>query len=1680
MCFRFEGMNHIFKKCLMALIVIAFAVSCVQNEGGGSKSRRSASGAGSDTTVDTPDAPTFTKQVNYFQLGNETFSTNLPLSASQANVNQTSFFIRGPEIDKYIRNGNQSTVQCLVIPFNTNAVVKSLVVAAFPRNIFNFSQNSLEFYYYLEPVSLNNNSAFCQQPGVLNQVSTLFSTPSIFDLPTLCPNCVISTLVSQSIQLLSQAGDLITDVNLQNLKVSIKTDGTSSGGNGSSCFSNSECIAKGLDCCSNGQCVNDRQVKSSVDQNDPDYIQALLDIQNNPNAIFNYGEFFHLCGSNIPRDPNPTPTIDPIAEAEVRFQRLRRLYQCTTPIEGEMAICSSIYENVQNTISTQMSNQFSTGADDRNFNQTYTGTSPLATHSIFEVTYAGETLFENGAIVRDMTIGPSGNGSGNDNLDDVQVISLNATPADSAPDDTLIIKYKIDGSCERVNTFLAKCYKEYVQGQNLSKVSDHFPASNEFLLPYYADTNKTISVTVDEAPRLRFADWDLIQTTPARVQFGGDSLAVFDTQVVRINFFVNLNNYANVLLEKETALNEIKNICSCGTSDCFLKEVFDNKDRLVDYECYYPPSDDNPPPLQQTVVLSSRSTPHRFFDKDGVYHKSPADTEKEQEGNEFLYTASDFLRPNNVDNYIGFNEIYGSYTRNSITALPALEVQVEAGKTYDIYTDSGSYSSCVLCGTDYYSQVAKLFPQSFITRGGGYSPEFANSSPQSAQVYRKDDLLFGRACHVPATMIPWTHVENSTREDQRRNRLAAQHFLFANGYQRDWYGFDYGSVIGSFDGVLWFSIGNERRIQAKSNKLFLAINGYFADLTQDTSFSVTVQDSSTISGLGSLVTSDFESDGAECQKVHTCETDRDCGAKLGWDYKCESITNLTSPWPRFDVNGLETPGVSDLKNLRSLFGQTSGPPKRCVYRGRGAACLQDYATGDATSTFSGTAQAGMHACSANTYCQPFIEGIPVSLFNNKISRYGKSVKSQNASDFVDEDDLDVIGLAARTIGRPYAWRGTDTIPTQAQTNLSQNSINSMCIPGRDNNDDIFVNNQITKPSSEALGDQINALGITPSLNEAQTSTGRSDYNSRCSIYDEFGNYYHANASDTNTLLSNTDVVKSAGRQALSTNLLSVFEANNMTANQIIKDFDVEFIDEFFFQENRCLRAPGSTCFSDLDCAPNPYISSQVANLNFDDNTVTSIINRYEIKFWQEELVCSQEKVPTDVDFDLGDNRCCRETGKEVTIGTSIVDGDDMASNANLDFNTLPAVSTNIDSTTRNSRLSTIWDLLEDTSSNYPDIKAARNDSCTSSINEQNSNGCGDPTEMNKQFNTFAEMGSRTCCSKNWVRLFNAEDNGGGHSWGPEKGQNFPKSLFSCYNYDTCSGDSCGDDGSDARFGFTCNHTDEPDFPNCRARQISDSQAKDIFKWLGSMELLGIPQVVITTARNQSVMCNADPNDQRLNPTSGPEELILESARGEYFNSTLEDGDGDPSTDGLQEYSAGDINNFNTDNLRRIFSPDEIVCCIPTNTALPEGADPNICCTGNIGRNGTCQLPAYTDVTLYLNKYVSSEAQDEVLGSFDDKTGYLKNPIEVVRIACRKKICDSGALVEGVALNNFKTRGHENNPKQVRRFLDGDDLVNNENGINTLYDRGLKFNTHYYCADDELDNALPGTINCDDL
>ncbi|GAB4410327.1 MAG: hypothetical protein OHK0056_13180 [Bacteriovoracaceae bacterium] len=1553
--------------------------------------------------------------------------------------------MRGSEVHKFISNLQTTTTQCLVVPFLT--LNKILIVASSPRSITNFTTGSVEYYYNMLPNDKVANQTFCQKTGVINQMNVLYPGKSlVYSFGDLCTTCSGSAIASSSVSLFTNSGTKVSDVTTASLSIKVTTTPVIDDSL-VSCSSSATCKAKGYDCCSLGQCVKDKQLKSTVDQSSSDYLQALQDILANPSNIYKYPNYYYLCSSEVYPSPTPTPGTNPNEEAQQRFFSLKELYDCINPSVGEMGFCTTTVTNVK----TSGTTIFETGADDRNFNSTYSGTSSLPLHSIDKIEYAGETLFENSTFLKSgISIGPGGNGTGNDNLTDTQVINLTYTPAVSAPHDTLKIRYKIDASCTIVNSSLAKCYKVYVQGQNVGEITDHYPASNEFILPYYADINKTIKVEVDETTKLNGSHWQLVQTAPARIKFIGTGLQVYDTQVVKITYFVSLTDN-NVMQSKRTALEAVKNMCQCADLTCNLKPVLDNNNKTVDYVCSYPDSNQGSVPLQQTVLLSAKTAPHRYYDQLGVYQSAITPDTTKQEGTAFEYTKGNLLKPNNVSTTIGFNEIYGSFTVSFDSAKPAKEVRVEKGKSYDIFVDSGTFSTCFYCGSDYYSNLARIFPQNFLSNGSGYVPDPKVSSKMTTNTYRGDDLLFGRACFVPATMIPWTHDTDSDRQQQRLKRLSAQHFLFANGYQRDWYGFDYGSVIGSFDGVRWFSIGNQRRIKATSTKLFLAINAYYADQTIDSTFTVTVSDASTVPFAGSTVTNDFNSDGAECQKYHVCSADKDCIAQLGPDYVCESVTTLNSKWPQFDDNALEVPGVELVQNLYTLFEASAGGSKRCVYRGRGSICTGDYSNIDPSTVYNNSDRPGTHMCSANNYCQRFTQGTPQAKFNNRIARYAKSVAVQNASSDVPYSDADTVGMGARILGRPYNWNGTEVINTAAQSALTNNNVASICIPGRNPEDNQLKNSHSAATTSSYLGDQVNGIGMT-----LDTVTNNPAYLSSCGPLDSFGNYMSKTVTNLSLLLSDSSISRRAGRDYVPTNSLKILES--LSGNQLVKVFEDEQITSPMYQENRCLRAPGSSCFSDLECAANKIISDRVANIDSTNPTVQALLNKYEIKFWQERLVCAQEKLPTEEGFDVKNNRCCREMGNTITVG-SYIDHTVETSRQNFTTIDVPGIDSALDAPSRSTRVSTVYDLLSDTAT-YPALVAAAKDQC--------STACSSSSILDKQFNTLSAIGERTCCTGHWVRNFDKTQNGGGHKWGPGKMQTIPKESFRCLNWVQCGTGTCGS-GS----GFTCDHVDEPDDPSCFARSTPSSEAKLIFDWINTIELRGIPQIKIKGPDFEEIRCKVDPTDQSSPPiaTLLPPGILTEGNTKEYEN----------PLSGSQYFSAIDDANFNSSNTKKVFSEDELVCCQPLGAKLSLGADPNLCCSGftvSDGKNDICKMPDYTNLSIYFNKYVSSGAKGLSPSLFDNETGFIKSASTVEQLACQVKACASGTLARGVSLSNLKVPGQTGSDKLIKRFIDGSDLSNNFSGLADLYDAGLRWNDNVYCVPAELE--LETVVNCDNF
>lgn len=1616
-------------------MLIAILPSCVPEQGSSGRKGSSTSSSSGGTTG-TPTSPTFSGEANYFQDGAIKATSIFSLSIA----NTLDFYLRGEDVDTFIKDGSASTVQCLATKFSLSTEKSMLILALTPQSFYNFSTNTVEHYYLVSAQDENSNKNFCNKPGLISAFS---GETFAFSTATVCTTCSDSQLQSDPTSVLTSDGFQITSIDVTNLYIKMATSNIVIPPS-QACTSSPECKAKGFDCCSSGQCVNDKQIKNGVVTTDPDYIQAQQDILANPGAILNFPQYYHICSSDIPIEATPTPIPDPLDDAASRLETLQELYDCVNPSQGEMAFCTKSFENVQ----TLGTSSFYTSADDRNFNTTYSGGGTLPTHSIDKIVYAGETLFEDNVFnTTTVTIGPGGSLSGNDNLSDVQLITLTHTPKSSAPDDTLKIRYKIDGSCQKISSTLSKCYKIYTQGQNLTKIDDHFPASNDFLLPFYTDTNRTVKVEVDDTSKLLGTHWNLINTTPARVSFIGTDLQVYDTQVVKITFFVD-TAINNVLQERQTALERIKDICNCADTDCNLEPVLNNS-VIADYSCVYPQPDVPPAPLNQTVLLSSKTAPHRFFDNTGVPHDITDATTPEQEGVAFSYKKNNLLTPITEDGYVGFNEIYGSFNTDPSSAKPARGVSVTKGKTYDLFVDTGNFSTCFYCGTDYYSNVIKMFPQNFLFKGGGYQPDISSTDKFSSPTYRADDLLFGRACFLPVSMIPFTHDPSSDRQQQRMKRQNTQHFLFANGYQRDWFGFDYGSIIGSFDGVTWFAVGNQRRIKATTNKLFLAVNAYFQDQTIETTYTVTVADGSTVPASGSTITTNFQNDGAECQKHHVCNVDSDCISNLGWEYSCERVTSMTSRWPDFDANGLEIPAVERVINLVQEFGATDGGAKRCVYRARGAACFPDYEIADSNNSFNGTDKNGLHTCNDNSYCQPFVDGVSQAKFNSKIVRYGKSVKFQNASSDIAQSDADEFGFGARVLGRPFDWNGTETISTDNQSNLSNNQVNSICIPGRDPGNYTMKSGNSRIPTSEYQGDLVTGIGMTP------TGSGSPHYLSSCSIFDASGDFFthdSTNLAAGDNTRSNASLTKFAGQQAVSTNSMKILES--MANITTLKVFEDEFIDGFYFQENRCLRSPGSVCFTDLDCAPSKVISEKFANIDANDISNWTTLNKYEIQFWQQPLVCSQEVEATNSTFDLKNNRCCRPINNTITIPTLIDQSTAGSLDASIpvfDNQNVPGQGTvSISDSERYSRMSTINDLMTDEASIHPALQTARKDSC---------NTCPSVTTLDYQYNSFAKTAERTCCSKNWVRNFHA-DNGGGHKWGPSKHQTVPKESFKCMNWLTCSGANCTN--------FQCADVDDP---NCIAKATSNTEASEVFKFMNQLELLGIPQTRVFTEQHAEILCEVDPNNQALDGVAALIELP-----GIFSSSILNVTSTEYSDGGRNYYAGDDITNFDTSNIKMIFSAEDVSCCQPAGTVMQAGDDPNECCTGFINpTNNICQLPDYVNVSVFFNRYVSSSAKDLAPTLIDKESGYIKTPATVEQLACQMNVCASGTLARGVSLSNLKIQGDEGDDKFFKRFIDDKSDASNFSGLADLYDEGLKWNDDVYCVPSDLD--LDGTKIC---
>ena len=1649
--------------------------------------------------------------------------------------------LRGQNIHRFLQQTNNSRQElCLLARFPQATGHPLLLLSLVASKQIDPVARTLEHYYLMQNINQATNSQQCSTLNLSSQLNKNFPQESMgYLLNSICPTTCPRSIASEGLRIyhVASGSELTGSFNLRDLRFQLAMSSGTPPPHSShpSCRNDRQCqaLSSNYNCCLEGQCVVDGAVRRGVDQSSSSFGASQQSIALNPAHIARYPQFYYSCPQGSPPDsggqsPEPSP--------KDRLLTLRQLYQCTSPPHNEEGLCTITYQEAGPKIVAGQA--FHTRNDARDFSKIWSGPKSqqdtfALRGTIWEVTYGAHTLYDQnhfrcmsqgfacydgsscthsvdrcpivptppgGKCHFNSAAGPSGIHS-NDNTQDSQCVVIKpsfASPRD-ALHDRLEITYRVDGKCQRVNSFLAKCEKHYVQGQfdpHDMQVSDHSPGGNIFAIPSYADTTKQLRVFVDGIQVFagKGADWG--RQSGNRIAF---SRRIFDGQRVRIEYFVDISGGDGLLTSQDIATTQINSICGCQQDmQCRLTPVMGTQngvESIVDYACRFPPRFVSDPPLEQTAFLDSRSVPVRYYDVLGhAWDQVGADTPT-QDGRAFRYINNNPLQPNNVNSHVGFNEIYGTLSAASQDAKPPLMIPVKAQRTYNIFVNTGQLSSCINCGRDYYSALNRVFPDAFGRPGGGLLPDPTKTSRFRSSGHgshlRSDDLLFGRACFVPASMLAWSHRANLDINLQRRSRQAMQHFLFANGLQRDWYGFDYGSVIGSFDGVRWFAVGHGRQVKSESNRLYLAINAYFGDLTARGGYTVRINESVS-SDPGLLIAkSDGESSGAQCQRYHQCQSDRDCITQLGWDYVCENILGIKTPWPLFDKNALELPDSAKVVNLAKLLGGYGGSfSKRCIYRGRGAICHPDYqaVAADYASSpepkqerYASSFSPRINGCTANHWCAAIAQDNILATgnalnadFNSKLMRFATASAALNASRNIPPSlKGHRFGLGAKVAGRPLHYHGKETLPPGLLSHIRGNKIKGLCLPGRN-----LDTNQVTsygdqhaiRPrhlSNQESGDMVGNIGMTET-DEAGFSV--SYYNS-CPILDDQGEllqFATAPPGDINSIAMG----RLSSGQSLTSNALKIF-AHQPEVAKLLSPF-VSIIDIPALQESRCLRAAGSACFTDLDCGPSPLIHSVLKN--FEPSELLPG-NSYEAKYWQEELTCAQRAEPLSASYDLKQNVCCRGKGKKLTIGSR----DPSAQSQGLITHLVAGYDDDVsaggvggialDSLMRNTRTQIIFADTQEDPMLFPPLQVAKDDNCPVGGNITNARDCPTGGEHPLgQFNTFGAIAERTCCTGHWVREFHP-DNGGGHHWLPGKMQSLDKTNFACLNYNIVqplpplpkiSVEACLD-GGDSR----CDCSDV-DNEACYIRSIPGREGDRYNKFFSSLELTGIPQVLIQSD-SPGHLESGDPITCLSPPTEGAatvNAVIPETIKPQGAGPAQAQAEFEHDTTNLFYYKASDANNFHS-SIKQIFSPDEVSCCIPPGSqGIIDAVAEKACCSGRIVSQGgvqRCCLEDYTNVTVFFNRYVSSMLQDLPASQFDPFTGRPLDRNKVRQIALSKNVCCSGRVKSGRALSSLRIPTAEGDATKVRRFIQGNGNEDNLQGEATLYDFGRRWNTDIYCV-----------------
>lgn len=857
--------------------------------------------------------------------------------------------------------------------------------------------------------------------------------------------------------------------------------------------------------------------------------------------------------------------------------------------------------------------------------------------------------------------------------------------------------------------------------------------------------------------------------------------------------------------------DDAKNACP----DFGLKvTVKDSNNNPLVIECKVPQPNPLPTPFQKlSLPLSGRTTPHRFFRKDTGVAVDDLTTLKgqtvEQEGDTFRYAdGSNYSEPE-IESY-GMNHILGPMRADLSEAFPATVINVEFDVQYVIRTKTGLHTPCPMCSRDSWFNAFSAHPAPQNT-----GLRYGNGVTAVGHTTRRDiystnitqgnyeDTIFGRACFVPPTMLPSSHNAHTNAATQRLNRLKTQAALWANGFQRDWYGFNQGAVIGSFDGVRWFAIGSGRVVNATSDKLFLAINAPYADLSDYSSLTIEVLAQF---GPNSDPRYDFDPEleydssrqnkAASCQYYHQCEVDSDCITKLGWEYMCASISAHQSLWPLFNMDATEQANqkISSVGYSDIIQGEIpDGPPKRCVYRGAGAPCALNLTSFVHSSTGDQEPELRHLACAPNFYCQ----NLDGAYFNDKVSRYPELLGSI------------LYGQEANVLGRPLNYLAANaSLPTEVKNNIIANmslyglasSNVGICRPGKRISsapylDHRFRDTQLrTDYISQKGACSLSSTGVNRTLSCPHLVEVLQDEDT--AEQDYYGQYKFITPSlGEATNMSTAQAVSVA--QQNSCGQESLRASDNKSPFEMIESPKLSLITTQLQTERlpieACYRRAGSVCHTDLDCSPNRMHESVAFGL--DKSYFGNNLGEWE--FWQESLVCGQEKeVPSigSVDFnsfDMTKNRCCRRPGNRFSMYTqsnSVTLTPDVdssiirkpASDTGLKADRYPI--DNVKASGRYSRYTSSFPVFGteggSVSRNTPhrQLPAVFDSLAASDLDTDHLGASKTPHSF--QWATLHTTGRRTCCGNTFIRKF-AD---GTHNWRVRDRFKIPIENFQCLNF----------------------------------------------------------------------------------------------------------------------------------------------------------------------------------------------------------------------------------------------------------------------------------------------------------